>query len=305
MQIVQAAKKYAGKILLAGIVCLAALMLTGCGASLTVYDYTNDGVRYNVYELAIDNDVVEQMEKTAAENKDGEKYTVTSYFHELFTGFGYKLVGAAQTETQRILRYSREIKSESELYKEGTAVEFTTTYTENPFTREYTAASPNPFNGVREAYDNARAGQSSTVIERLKNGIVARNEYHEWVTLFPSVTDAFPYLKDKNPDGLLLNYARNGSARMDSSGVATEIDGDNSKYVFSRYFDYAESTIEFDYMRPVTYGWYMVALAAGGITLAVFVIATRTKKQKPTLLDRFPYNPEEYRDYESHLPWAK
>ena len=277
-------------------------MLTGCGASLTVYDYTANGVRYNMYELKIDNDTVEQMERTAAVDGRGEKYTVTSYFHEFFTGFGYELVGAEQTEKECILRYSREIKGESELFKEGTAVEFTTTYTENPFTREYKAVSPNPFNGVREAYDNATAGQSSTVLERLKNGIIARNEYHEWVTLFPALTDAFPYLKGKNPDGLLLCYARNGSTRMSSSGAATEIDDDNSQYVFSRYFDGSESTIEFDYTRPVTYGWYLVAIAAGGITLAVFVIATRSKKKKPTLLDRFPYNPEEYRDYDSHLP---
>ncbi len=50
------------------------------------------------------------------------------------------------------------------------------------------------------------------------------------------------------------------------------------------------------------YGWYLVALAAGGAVLAVILIVTREKKKKPTLLDRFPYNPEEYRDYEVRLP---
>ena len=115
-------------------------------------------------------------------------------------------------------------------------------------------------------------------------------------------SDAFPYLKDADPDGLLLNYSRVGSKRMESSGTVARTDGKNSEYVFSRYFDDAQTTVDFEYRRPVPYGWYLTALGAGAVTLAVFLIITRAKKTKTTLLDRFPYNPEEYRDYDNNLP---
>ena len=282
--------------------CFAAVALSGCGASLTVYDYTENGVRYNEYELSIDNDIVQKMERTATTDRDGNKYTVKNYFYALFTGFGYELVGAQKTETVYIVRYRKAVTDISDLEKLGSPVKFVTTHTENPFVRTYRATSQNPFNGVRETFDNVAPLTSTNVLEQIKNGIVARNEYNELVVVFPSVYDAFPYLKSVDPSGLLLNYVRTGSRRMESSGRAVGIDDKTSSYVFSRYFDDTETTVDFEYTRPVPYGWYTVAVAAGAATLAIFVLATRTKKQKPTLLDRFPYNPEIYRDYDSNLP---
>lgn len=282
--------------------CVTALLLTGCGASVTFYDYAENGVRYNEYELAFDLKVAAEMEKTAATDGDGKKYTVQSYFYELFTDFGYELVGAELTQTEYVARYRKAVVNGSELYKYGREVKFDSAYTENPFVRTYTLTAPNPFNGVRSAYDAIEPLQSATLLERIKNGVKARDEYNELVTVFPSLTEAFPYLKDVNPDGLLLNYSRTGSRRMESSGKVVRTSGDNSEYVFSRYFDDAETTVDFKYSRPVPYGWYMTAVCAGAVTLVIFVLVTRTKKQKPTLLDRFPYNPEQYRDYDNNLP---
>lgn len=295
-------RKKAGKLLAVIFLCTTAALLTGCGASLTVYDYSQNGIRYNAYELKIDRDTVDAMEKTAALDDDGNKYTVEDYFFQLFANFGYEPEYAQLTDEAYTVRYVRAISGKSDLDQIGSAVEFKTEHTENPFVRYYTATSPNPFNGVREAYDNVESGQSSTVLERLKNGIVARNEYGDRVVLFPAVCDAFPYLKQLDEDGLLLNYIRTGSKRMNASGSSYEIDDDNAQFVFSRYFDRTDSEMIFEYKRPVPYGWYLTALAAGGIVLGIIALVTRTKKQKPTLLDRFPYNPEEYRDYESHLP---
>ncbi|MCH5165346.1 MAG: hypothetical protein J1G01_02985 [Clostridiales bacterium] len=282
--------------------CFVAFALSGCGASLTVYDYTEDGVRYNEYELTIDNDIVQKMERTATLDRDGNKYTVKSYFYALFTGFGYELAGAQKTETVYIVRYRKVVTDLSDLEKLGSPVKFVTTHTENPFVRTYRATSQNPFNGVREAFDNIAPLTSTTILEQIKNGIIARNEYNELVVVFPSIYDAFPYLKGLDASGLLLNYVRTGARRMESSGRTVAIDDKTSNYVFSRYFDDTRTTVDFEYKRPVSYGWYMVAIAAGAVTLAIFVLATRTKKQKPTLLDRFPYNPETYRDYDSNLP---
>lgn len=236
-------------------VCVVAVALTGCGASLTFYDYTENGVRYNEYELRIDADVAASMDDSATADGDGKSYTVQRYFYELFTGFGYELVGAELSKTQYSVRYRKPLMGESDLYRYGQEVVFVTDYTENPFVRTYFVTAPNPFNGVRKAYEAIEPLQSSTMLERIKNGVVARDEYNELVTVFPSVRDAFPYLKDADPDGLLLNYSRVGSKRMESSGTVARTDGKNSEYVFSRYFDDAQTTVDFEYRRPVPYGW--------------------------------------------------
>lgn len=283
------------------LLALSALFLTGCGASVTVYDYTEDGRRYTACELKIDASTVASMQDSAALDPDGNKYTVEGYFQKLFTDFGYTLVSASSTQDGYAARYSKMVVGADDLAANGTAVEFTTTHTENPFIRTYTAVSQNPFNGVRQKYDTAQPLHTSTIVERLKNGAVARDEHGELVVSMPALEVAFPYLKSLNPDGLLLNYVRYGSDRMQSSGTK-KTDQKGTAYVFSRYFDDTQAYIEYTYKRAVPYGWYLTALAAGAIVFGVIMLITRTKKQKPTLLDRFPYNPEQYRDYDTHLP---
>lgn len=283
-------------------VCAVALLLTGCGASLTVYDYTADGVRYHMYELSVDNSVVDGMEKTAVADKDGKKYSVKRYFYELFTGFGYELVDAEQTDKAYTVRYRKPAIGTPDLFKYGSKVEFKTEYKENPFVRTYKSVSPNPFNGLREAYDEVEPYRSSTVLEQLKNGIVARDEFGEWKVIFPSVRDAFPYVRGADPDGLPLNYVFSGARRMTPSGITVGSGDRTAQYMFKRYFDRTATTVEFEYRRAVPYGWYLIALAAGAATIGIIVLATRKKKHKPTLLERFPYNPEEYRDYDNNLP---
>lgn len=281
-------------------IAFACVMLTGCGASLTVYDYTENGRRVNEYELTIEQKLVENMESSAITDASGKKYTVPDYFFSLFDRIGYSLEEASMTDAGYYARFKKVFQSGvmPELYAVGSEVEYSIDYDENPFTRRYDRVSPNPFNGVRAAYDEVKPGQSGQLIQQLKNGIVTINEYGEATVVFPSVTTAFPYLSGIDVEGLLLNYATVASTRMDSSGRKIESESNNALFVFSRYFDTTDTTIEFQFDRPVPYGWYLVALAAGGVVIAVFILITREKKQKPTLLDKFPYNPEEYRDYE-------
>lgn len=282
---------------------VAAFMLTACGASVTVYDYFgSDGQRYNAYELAFDADTVRNAESTAAFAADGKRYTLASYLNELFDDFGYEFDGAQSVAGGYTVRYRKAVNNDGELYRAGSAVEFKRTYTENPFVRTYTEVSPNPFNGVRETYDNIEPTHSSTILERLKNGAIAFDEFGEPTIGQPAIDVAFPYLKGADLDGLPLRYVRYGTERMSSSGTSTNVGDNAAAYVFTRYFDNTDTEIAFEFKRAVPYGWYMTAIVAGAIVLTVFVLVTRTKKQKPTLLDRFPYDPEEYRDYESRLP---
>lgn len=293
------------RLALCAVVVLLACALTGCGASVTVYDYTQNDVRYNGVEVDIDVTTLAAMESSAA--KTEYDYTVASYLRELFETFGYTLESSASNDGGYTVRYVKAFPSNvSDLDLLGTVVEFNSTYTENPFTRKVEMTAKNPFNGMRAAFDNAEPNRSGTALELIKNGRVAVNEYGERVVLIPAITDAFPCLRGENVEGLLLHYVRVGSKRMRSSGQSNLIDGKNSEYVFSRYFDRAENEISFTYNRPVVYGWYIVALVAGGITIGIVFLVTRKKKDKgPTLMERFPYNPEEYRDYESHLPMNK
>ena len=296
-------KKFISRLFLCALLAVAAVALTGCGASLTVYDYTSGGVRYNAYELTIDVDTVEAMERTAATKDDGSQYTVAEYFLELFDYYGYALDAASISGGKYTALYVCEVDGDSDLDRIGEKVEFKAEIvSENPFTRDILMTADNPFNGVRQKYDETASG-TGTILGQIKNGRVTIDEYGERTVVFPSVTAAFPALRGENLDGLLLGYGRFGSSRMRSSGGSTSIGGGNSEYVFSRYFDDTTATMEFEYTRPVPYGWYLVALAAGAVVLAIILIVTREKnKTETTLLDRFPYNPEEYRDYESHLP---
>lgn len=308
------------KTIAAIVVALAALLLTGCGASVTVSAYTENGTRYNEYTVEIDRAVVQKMEESAIEGDNGEKYTVSGYLFELFSGYGCELIDSGARKDKFFVIYRKAFSSvedpskkpspaafvtDSRLHDITEQIFYETDLTRNPFVRHYTSVSPDPFNGIRQAYESVLPGQSATVIQRLKNGLVTTIvSTGERVTLLPSVQDAFPYLKGADVSGLELRYAYLGSKRMESSGKSVEVNDDYAQYIFSRYFDSSEREIAFEYSRPEVYGWYLVALAAGGITIAVFVLVTRTKKQKPTLLDRFPYNPEEYRDYETRLPSA-
>lgn len=284
---------------------LCAFALTGCGASITVYEYSTSGGLVNEIELFIDNQTVEAMEKTAIADEYGIPYTVENYFYTFFTDNGYDIVSAKSDGAGYSVVYRKIFPNgtTTDLYQAGTKPEYSYKYKRNPFVVNVVATSPNPFNGAREAFDGiTNPNVSATVLQQLKNGKVAVSEYGERIELFPSVTEAFPFLDGMDPSGLLLTYARADSSRKKSSGKKYRIDRDNSWYVYSRYFDAAEPTVEVSYNRPVPYGWYLIALAAGGLTVAMFILKTREKQEKPTLLDRFPYNPEEYRDYESHLP---
>lgn len=280
-----------------------AVLLTGCGASLTVYDYTENGDRYNMFVLALDADVVRAMEDSAAYDGDGKRYTVENYFYSLFTNFGCELADARYDEDGYTVSYRKAYDGATDLENIGTQVVFERTSRSDPFVRTVEETSPNPFNGVRQAYDEVLPEQSSTLIQQLKNGRVAVDEFGETVVQFPSVTDAFPYLQKLNADGLLLNYVMRASKRTQTSGTRISTSGRNGEYMFSHYFDCTQTDMRLMYKRPVPYGWYLVALVAGGATVAVIALCTRKKKpKKPTLLERFPYNPEEYRDYETHLP---
>ena len=255
---------------------IAATVLVGCTASVAVYDYTENGVRYTEYEIALDGEAVTALESTAGSDADGNKYTVEQYLYRLFTDYGYSLVRAKRADGGYTVVFRKATEGEPELFAYGTSPKFVATSKANPFIRTYTAVSPSPFNGLRAAYESIPAERSATMLERIKNGLIARNEYGDKTEVFPSIETAFPYTAGANKDGLLLKYRRVGSERTASSGTATPIGNRNVMYEFARYFDTVDTDITLEYKRPVPYGWYLVAIAAGGgIFAAVFAVLRR------------------------------
>lgn len=255
---------------------LCALLFAGCGASVTVYDETENGVRYNTYEIAIDEKVLAAMNDGATLDRDGNKYTVEGYLYALFTDNGYALTDAIVKDGYYTVAYKKAVTNESELFKAGTPVKFEYQSTSTPFVRSYHSTSPNPFNGVREYYDGLTG--SAAVLARLKNGVTAYDEYGESITVFAALDEAFPYLKGTDLDGLRLNYVQTRSDRMTSSGTSERVGSRTVRYTFSRYFDYSETVIEYDYKRAVSYGWYLFAVAAGATVYMLIRIAAAPKK---------------------------
>lgn len=266
------------KSVLSVLTAVLAFALTGCGASVAVYDYTENGVRYNEYEISVDADAVSKMESSAAIDRNGDKYVFKDYLYALFTEFGYELTDATFTNDGYTASYRKVVAGEPELFSVGTPVSFTATSTKNPFIKTYTAVSPNPFDGVREYYDGIERGRSATMLERIKNGVTVRDEFGDAVTVFPSIAQAFPYLNELDPDGLRLDYVQTRSDRMKSSGTAERVGNRTVRYTFSRYFDYTENIMAYEYKRAVPYGWYGVAVAAGAVVFAAIMLATRKKR---------------------------
>lgn len=267
--------------LCAALIAITAAIFVGCGASVAVYDYTDGGVRYNEYEISVEDSAIELIEQDAAVDKDGNKYTLSGYLYALFTEFGYELTEATDVDGVYTVKYRKAVYGASELDRYGTAVEFTATSTSDPFVRTITSVSPNPFNGLRKSYDSIQKGRSSTILERIKNGLTVFDENRDTTTVFPAIDEAFPSLRSMNYDGLLLKYVRVGSDRMESSGVATPIGNRTVRYEFVRYFDDSETQITFEYKRAVPYGWYVAAILIGaGVFAAVTYAATKKLRRK-------------------------
>lgn len=293
------------KIAIIIVTVMCAFMLTSCGAKVNVYSYTSSDGYHNDVEIVLPKNVVNAMQDGAAINPEtNEKWTVNEYFTELLTSeltnFGYELDYAIWEERGGYNAIFTRVYADDEITDlvelTGVAYEMEYEHVDKMFTRDYTATMNNPYNNARTAYDAIAQDSSDTLAAVIKNGLFVSN-----AQLFPSLQQAFPALADYNMDALQLSYTMYDYARKSSSGEK-RVSGDGAWYTFTRNFDEEQRTIDFAFATPVSWGWYLVALLATGATVLAIYLITREKKQKPTLLDRFPYNPETYRDLDDNLP---
>lgn len=301
---------------LCALVCCAVL-LTGCGASVDVYAYAYDGGYANEVHIRLDLQATDAMNASSieaypqADEVSGLRaWTVEEYFTELMTsptvGLDYELLSTIK-DGELTMAFVKRFATSAELdtnnlYAVPDVVSTTTT---NGFLYHRVRTRENPFNGLRTAYDESF--DSTGFIGKLKNGMGyyvdeegSDRYYHH---LFPSLVTAFPIAETYDLSDIGLNYIEIGNARRGNNGYEVSASPQSSYYVFERNFDYEYSQVIYDYNTVNTVGWYILAVVIGGIVLLAILFFTSKKKPKSGLVDKFPYNPEKYKDINSNLPY--
>lgn len=283
------------------IVCIvslcAACTLTACGASVSMYTGSTASYYTQTLEIRLPASVYNVMEKTAAV-KPGTyaRWKFTEWLYALSqlvsfsdgTSYEYDGYMTDPKNNDFVAQLTRKIPIDA---ADGSDEESETSQTVKNYFYAYAVevTQPNPFNGLRTDYDTAAPGQNGSVTQMIKNGI---GYYREdvYVEVLPSLAKAFPATAGYDPGSLKLNLYLNGSSKMVSTGTKVTIDS-KTYYLWERAFDDREETITYKYYRPNSLGWNITAIVAASAVAGIILLATRGKKQKETLLERYPYDP--------------
>lgn len=294
------------------ILLFAAFALSGCGASITVSEFYINGEYYNDIELRAPSELVQTLNDSAV-TVNNKKWTFPAYVSALMTGsdtnFDYtEITAEIQDSGDYVFVYRKRFLSRETAdlaLMSGTIVKTVSTQSTNGFIKSISTTSPNPFNNLRKNYDDiVNPNASTTRLQILKNGVKVRQvNTNEFVTLFPSFTEAFPAAKNYELDSLMLSVLQYvNSNRRASSGEMVSSDSQGAVYKFTRPFDTYDRTVDYDYTRIDALGWSLMSLLIGGIVILVIALITHKKPPKETLPDRFPYNPETFKDIDINLP---
>lgn len=279
------------------LVCVLALPLAACGASVSLFTGSSGDEYVHTLEIRIPARLYNEMEKTAAVIPNTYKrWTLPDWLAgicQLVTysdGTGYEYDGFYLDGGDFVAQLTHRFPiddDEDDGEEDGDVVQTIKNYF---FVYAIEVTQPNPFNGLRADYDDAAEGQNGSLMQMIKNG-VGYYQGEEWVQLLPSLTQAFPAVKGYDPSELTLNLYLGGSSRMASTGTKVRMGG-NTYYLWERKFDESEQTITLKYLRPNSLGWNITAIVVAGIVVVVILLATRgKKKKKDDLIDRYPYDP--------------
>lgn len=288
------------------LVCVLALPLAACGASVSLFTGSSGDEYVHTLEIRIPARLYNEMEKTAAVIPNTYKrWTLPDWLNGTYLPNGQRQIGICDYSVYEYLGYVEDgvdfiaqleyrfpIDDGSDDGEEDSDV--VQTIKNYFFVYAIEVTQPNPFNGLRADYDDAAEGQNGSLMQIIKNGIgyYQQTEHgQEWVQLLPSLTQAFPAVKGYDPSELTLNLYLGGSSRMASTGTKVRMGG-NTYYLWERKFDESEQTITLKYLRPNTLGWNITAIVVAGIVVVIILLATRGKKKKTDdLIDRYPYDP--------------
>lgn len=191
---------------------------------------------------------------------------------------------------------------------------------DNFFVRTFAVTTPNPFNEHRASYDqpaggtlfhdlkygfspdtiitlphpNYPLGERDVLDEAEEGGFeVIRNPANPNMyilrrTFLPAFSEIFPIVSTSpiafNPDRLAVNFSVITSQRWQ---VSDDVDVSESRlegnftYTFSAFFDGSdENMLTYTYRRVNPYGWYVIAVAMGGIITGAIILSDYLKKRK-------------------------
>lgn len=290
-------RKILNKFITVGLLLVLALSLTACsGTSVSlVTSSTATGSRHQL-EIRVPNAALNELQNSAtyregtrAKWKLADYLTLLCSMVQLGDGSQYEYVQTYPDGSDTVFILIRDFTPSDDGDDDEDDVQ--TTVKDYFFFYTVEVTQPNPFNGLRLSYDEAAPGQNANIMQMLKNGIGTTVD-GVWVSLLPPIAEAFPYIKTCNLDELKLNLYLSGSNRMASDGTKIRTRG-GAYYMWERKFDTADTSITLQYYRPNSLGWNIVAILAAGITVTVILLVTRNnkKKHKPTLEERFPYDP--------------
>lgn len=286
---------------------------TACGASVSLYTGSENGNTVYFLEARLPLSLYGNIQQSGAERHEiGQppKWRLEDWLAEfsryvMFTdGSMFEYEGYSIDSNEYVATFKRTVTPNS-----GGSGSNDDSEDDNVVIKDYfyfyavEVTEENPFNGLRSEYDAAVPGQSGTLMQMIKNGIGYFDDegYHERL---PSLSAAFSETAKYLPETLKLNFYLDGSAKMNTTGNKKVING-KTYYLWERSFDASEDYITYRYFRANSLGWNVTALIIAGVTVLIILIVTRSKKEKPTLLDKFPYDPSKYEDIYSNLPAEK
>lgn len=312
--------KPAAKIKFAVCACLIVVLalFTGCDASVRLYERGQDDDAW-YFDLCID--IPSELEDTLVKNaayseSHGRKWTPDYWLRDYFKitselyGYTYKydIKRNPDGDGRTYMFYDIVIpkKTIREELGKGLTYSGTTDITTNLFIRTINVVRDNRFDfWIRSLNKAAENGDTGNGGDTLMAMILYGAGHYEniggvlsYVEDLPGFTDAFKVPLNDYTEIMLTDFWL-ASSKMN---VACDkiIPTDNSKYVyyvFNKRIEDGETKVAYRYFRADPTGWYLVAIACGGVAvglgfLAAYIVKKRKNKTpKQSVKDSFPYDP--------------
>lgn len=305
------------------IVVLTLFSLVGCGMEVDVYEQQDEDNRYFMIDFCPDDSLIATLEDGAAQSErhDGT-WTLENWLCDYFA-----IIAELQGFTYRYDKY----------IDDGVLYSFTVTVPKDTAGEEIrdkltldsemsikTNLFMRTINVVRDDRFNVWISEYEEVLERFESDSPVPSDNATMLGIFlfgcgsytgaegeiyeeelPGFTDAFPAAKpERYREVVLQNFwyaSRKMNVNCDDRAYVRDSDGTVDKsgvyYIFRKEAGDGETLVEYEYYRADPTGWYIVALAGGGIAIGVVILVARyrdKKKHTPPpaqVKDLFPYDP--------------
>lgn len=296
------------------------LFCTGCDTEIDVYEQQDEDYWYFGIDIGLGNALDKRLNDTAAfSEKHNGKWTVENwlidYFDELseISGFLYRYDGIYNDTAAKRRLYSFTVnvpkKTAERDVADGLTLSSDVEQKTNLFVRTINVVRDDRFNywikQFGDVMDRFDSDDPQPMDNRTLTGILLFGTRVNGEVRLPGFADAFPEAQTSEATEILLRNFWYASKKMnvayDNMMPVYNSDGRRDTYgvyyVFEKTVGTGETQVSYEYYRADPTGWYLVAIAVGGITvgicIAIAVWRKRKKNKKPPEKpeDLFPYDP--------------